>query len=268
MHSTHSTLSALVERSLAGNLRPLEFYLREQSRLPGTRANLELVNELSYLLAALAKEQPDKVRALLDYLISDERHKVVTNTPAEFVVLCGVVAYGACAAVQSKWRSEVFELLAQYACSTCWRVREGVATAFQRLLMNATRETISYLTIIATQGKYFQQRAAIAAFAEPGLLHSSDVVHAALAVQHVVLERVHSTPGSDRKREDFRVLRQALGYAVSVVTAAAPERGFALMTQCASWGDADINWILRENLKKKRLAKFVGYTEGLSKLLA
>ncbi|TMC17542.1 MAG: hypothetical protein E6J33_07600, partial [Chloroflexi bacterium] len=112
MHTTHSTLSALVERSLAGNLRPLEFYLREQSRLPGTRANLELVNELSYLLAALAKEQQDKVRALLDYLISDERHKVVTNTPAEFVVLCGVVAYGACAAVQSKWRSEVFELLA------------------------------------------------------------------------------------------------------------------------------------------------------------
>ncbi len=43
MHTTHSTLSALVERSLAGNLRPLEFYLREQSRLPGTRANLELV---------------------------------------------------------------------------------------------------------------------------------------------------------------------------------------------------------------------------------
>src|SRR2546423_15020302 len=253
MHTTHSTLSALVERSLAGNLRPLEFYLREQSRLPGTRANLELVNELSYLLAALAKEEPDKVRALLDYLISDERHKVLTNTPAEFVVLCGVVAYGACAAVQSKWRSEVFELLAQYACSTCWRVREGVATAFQRLLMAAPKETISYLTIIATQGKYFQQRAAIAAFAEPALLHSSDLVHAALTGQHVVLERVHSTPGSDRKREDFRVLRQALVYAVSVVTAAAPERGFAFMSQCASWGDADINWRLRENLKKNRL---------------
>jgi len=40
------------------------------------------------------------------------------------------------------------------------------------------------------------------------------------------------------------------------------------MNQCVKWGDTDINWILRENLKKKRLAKFVGYTEGLSKLLA
>src|SRR2546430_15333925 len=130
MQSIHSTLSALVDRALAGNLRPLEFYLREQSRLPGTRANLELVNELSYLLAALAKEQPDKVRPLLDYRISDERHKVATNNPAEFVVLCGIVAYGACTAVQSKCRSEGFELLAQYACSNCWRVREGVAATF------------------------------------------------------------------------------------------------------------------------------------------
>jgi len=268
MHITHSTLSALVDRALTGNLRPLEFYLREQSRLPGARANLELANELSYLLAALAKEQPDEVRALLDYLISDERHKVVSNTPAEFVVLCGVVAYGACAAVQAKWRSEVFELLGQYACSTCWRVREAVATAFQRLLMGAPQEAISYLTIIAAQGNYFQQRAAIAAFAEPALLHSSDIAHAALAVQHVVLERVHAAPAKERKREDFRVLRQTLGYAVSVVTAAAPEKGFALMHNCARWGDADINWILRENLKKKRLAKFVEYTEVLSKLLA
>src|SRR5947199_8331701 len=111
MQSTHSTLSALVDRALAGNLRPLEFYLREQSRLPGTRANLELVNELSYLLAALAKEQPDKVRALLDYFISDERHKVATNTPDEFVVLCGVVACGACASVQPIWRRDLVNLM-------------------------------------------------------------------------------------------------------------------------------------------------------------
>src|SRR5216684_1887983 len=116
MHSTHSTLSSLVERALTGNQRPLEFYLRDQSRLPGPRANLELVNDLSYLLATLAAEQPDKVRALLDSLISDDEKKVVSNTPAEFVVLCGVVAYGTCAAVLPKWRGAVFELLDQHAC--------------------------------------------------------------------------------------------------------------------------------------------------------
>ncbi len=268
MHSTHSTLSSLVERALTGNQRPLEFYLREQSRLPGPRANLELVSDLSYLLAALVKEKPDKVRDLLNYLISDDHKKVVSNTPSEFVALCGVVAFGACAAAQTTWRSEVFELLDQYACNTCWRVRQGVEIAFQRLLTVAPQETIGYLVIMATRGNYYQQRASIAAMAEPSLLFSPDTVQAALSTLNIILERSRSSPAFDRKREDFRVLRQTLGYAVSVITAAAPEKGFALMRTCATWGDNDITWILRENLKKKRLAKFVEYTAQLSELLA
>ena len=48
---------------------------------------------------------------------------------------------------------------------------------------------------------------------------------AALAIQQLVLERLHAMPVTERKREDVRALRQALGYTVSVVVAAAPERG-------------------------------------------
>lgn len=263
----HSTLASLVERALLGNQRPLEFYLREQSRLPGPRANLELVQDLSNLLAALIPEQSDKVRTLLYYLISDEREKVRSNTPAEFVMLCGIVAFGACAAAQSKWRSETFELLEDSACSMLWRVREGVVMAFQCLLLAAPQETINFIVILATRGNYFQQRAAIAAIAEPPLLHTPDMINTALTIQRLILERLHSAPAAERKHEDFRALRQTLGYTVSVVTAASPEKGFALMHDCATWGDPDINWVLRENLKKKRLAKFVEYNEGLSRLL-
>ncbi len=268
MHSTHSTLSSLVDRALTGNQRPLEFYLREQSRLPGTRANLELVSDFSYLVAALIPERSDEVRPLLDYLMSSENKKVAGNTPAEFVVLCGIVAYGACAAVRAAWRSEVFELLERHACSVCWRIREGVATAFQHLLGTAPQDTMNFLILLATQGNYLQQRAAIAAIAEPSLLHSTDVVYMAMDIQQIVLERLHASPAIDRKREDFRVLRQALGYTLSVVTAAAPAKGFALMRECAAWRDSDVNWILRENLKKKRLAKYVDYTAELTRLIA
>ena len=268
MHNTHDTLLSLVERALTGNQRPLEFYLREQSRLPGPRANLELVNDLSHLIAANTTEQPDKVRTLLDCLISDDQKKVVSNTPSEFVVMCGVVAYGVCAASQPAWRVEVFELLDRYACSPCWRVRQGVEMAFQHLLTDATRETISYLVFMASQGNLYQRRASIAAVSEPSLLFNSDTLDAALSILDIILERLRSTPAADRKREDFRVLRQTLGYAVSVITAATPEKGFALMRTCAAWGDPDVVWILRENLKKKRLAKFVAYTTELSELLA
>jgi hypothetical protein len=265
---THTTLPSLVDRALAGNPRPLEFYLREQSHLPGARANLELVHNLSFLLAALAQEQPEQVRVLLDYLITDDRHTVTSNTPEEFVILCGVVALGACAAARSTWRSEVFEQLAQYACSTCWRVREGTAIAFQRVLAASPQDALSFLSILAKQGNYFQQRVAIAALAEPPLLYVAELLQAALSLQQEILERLRSAPATDRKREDFRALRQALGYTVSVITAAAPEEGFALMRTCATWNDHDINWILRENLKKKRLAKYPSYMFEVKELLA
>jgi hypothetical protein len=263
----HETLSSLVARAFTGNQRPLEFYLREQSRLPGTRANLELVNSLSNLLTAVVLEQPDQVWMLLNYLVRDEQ-TVATNTPDEFIVLCGVVAFGACATVRPEWRRGVFELLGRFASSGSWRVREGVAMAFQRLLPVAPQETIEYLMELATKGNCFQQRASVAAIAEPPMLNTPTMIDAALAIQRLVLERLHALPAGVRKREDVRTLRQGLGYTLSVVAAAIPEKGFALMRECAGWGDPDINWILRENLKKKRLAKFVEHTEKVSRLLA
>jgi hypothetical protein len=39
------------------------------------------------------------------------------------------------------------------------------------------------------------------------------------------------------------------------------------MRECAAWNDADVAWILRENLKKKRLAKFARDTEVVARLL-
>src|SRR5579884_2497632 len=100
----HDTLSSLVERAMVGNLKPLEFYLREQSRLPGARANLELVNDFGYLVAALVKERAEEVRAVLDFLIQDDGKANIGNTPTEFVVLCGIVGFGTCAAVRPEWR--------------------------------------------------------------------------------------------------------------------------------------------------------------------
>ncbi len=263
----HETLSSLLSRAFTGNRRPLEYYLREQSRLPGTRANLELVNSLSDLLAAVASEQPDQVWMLLNYLVQDEK-TVVSNTPDEFVVLCGVVAFGACATVRQEWHTEVFEILKHFASSSSWRVREGVAIALQRLLPVNPQKTIEFLLELARKGNCFQQRASIAAIAEPSLLQTPAMIDAALEIQRLVLERLHALPAAVRKREDVRALRQSLGYTLSVVAAAAPEKGFALMRDCAGWSDPDVNWILRENLKKKRLAKFVAHTEEVAKLLA
>ncbi len=264
----HDTLSSLVERALVGNPRPLEFYLREHSRLPGPRANIDLANDVSYLLAASLPQNADKVRALVNYFVNSERKTMTSNTPGEFVMLCGVLASGACAVALPEWRDETFVHLKQYACSPFWRIRECVAMAYQQLLQADAQMTLAHLMELARSGNYLQQRAAVTALAEPQLFYSSDLVVPALELQRVVLCYVHAVPTWERKREDFRVLRRALGHTVSVVTAAAPEKGFALLAECATWGDADITWVLRENLRKKRLAKFIRDFVRSSEVLA
>ncbi|QBD78295.1 hypothetical protein EPA93_20745 [Ktedonosporobacter rubrisoli] len=265
----HDTLSSLVERALTGNQRPLEFYLRDNSRLPGPRPNLELADDVSSLLATAVSRHPERVKSLLNYFSNSDHSAVTGNTPSEFVLLCGIVASGACAAVQPGWRNETLSLLDQYASSPYWRVREGVSIAYRHMLVADSDEMIRHMLHLAREGCCLQQRAAIAAVAEPPLLLSNyKLCISALELQRIVLHRLHLIPLNERKREDFRVLRRTLGYTLSVVTAALPEEGFALMSEAVSWGDTDIVWVLRENLKKKRLAKFSEHTAMLSRLLA
>jgi hypothetical protein len=252
----HDTLSSLVERAIAGQNRPLEFYLLEHSRLPGPRANLELANDVAYLLASASEKYPERILAIVQNFSNGDRKSVVVNTPAEFVMLCGVVSAGACAAIREEWRNNIVEMLNHYACNPSWRVREAVSTAFQHLLTADPQMTLSYLSTLALDGDFLQQRASVAAVAEPRLLYNSDTAVVALQLQRTVLEHVSHVPTSERKSGDFLVLRRALGYTLSVVVAALPEKGFAFMRECAVLNDADVTWILRENLKKKRLAKF------------
>lgn len=261
------TLQPLIERALSGRPGFLEFYLREQSRLPGVRANLELAQDFSHHLTFLVADFAEEVRTLLNHLVRDEE-RVVTNTPGEFVLMCGVLGFGACAAVLPEWRKDVFAQLARYARSGAWRVREAVNLALQKLLIAAPDETLLMLMDLLEQGDCLQLRACLAAVSETALLTSAQFISSALIIQRAALEYLHALPSAERKRADARVLRQALGYTLSVVTAASPDDGFALMCEIATWNDPDINWVLRENLKKRRLAKFRDYTDKVLALLA
>jgi len=261
------TLQPLVERALTGQPGFLEFYLRDQSRLPGTRANIELAQDLSQHLAFLVPAFPDEMRALLNHLVREEA-RVVANTPGEFVVMCGVLGFGASAVAVAEWREDVFERLSQYARSHAKRAREAATLALQKMLLAAPDETLLLLMDLLDRGDCLQLRACLAAISESSLLTSMQFVSSALIMQRVALEYLHALPANERRRADVRVLRDTLGYTLSVVTAASPDDGFALMCEIATWSDPDINWVLRENLKKRRLAKFREYTGKVIDLMA
>jgi hypothetical protein len=55
--------------------------------------------------------------------------------------------------------------------------------------------------------------------------------------------------------DDFIALRKGLGYCWSVAVAALPVEGKALMEKWLVKQDKDVQWIMRENLKKNRLIR-------------
>lgn len=59
----------------------------------------------------------------------------------------------------------------------------------------------------------------------------------------------------DRRGEAFLVLRKGLGYCWSVAVAALPVEGKRLMEKWLIRTDQDVRGVMKENLKKNRLAR-------------
>jgi hypothetical protein len=59
----------------------------------------------------------------------------------------------------------------------------------------------------------------------------------------------------ERRRDEFRALRKGMGYCWSVAVAAGPAAGKRAMEAWIGHGDLDVQWVMRENLRKKRLER-------------
>ena len=214
-------------------------WLQEESGLPGPRANLELVQ-------AVAEEGAE---SLFTRWASLDAEGAPANSRAEFLALCGVVGLGRLAA---EGQTQYLEILRAHAGDPRWRVREGVAMALQRFgeadmgaLLDALEDW--------TRGSRWEQRAAAAAVAEPRLLRDKTHIVRALHLLDVVTDRLQRTV--ERRNDSFRALRQGLAYCWSVVVASYPEEGKKIMEKWSQSEDKDVRWIMKENLRKKRLTR-------------
>lgn len=66
----------------------------------------------------------------------------------------------------------------------------------------------------------------------------------------------------ERGSEGYRALREGGAYCWSVVIAAAPDAGRPLMERLMWNEDANVRWVMKQNLSKKRLA--VGGADGVA----
>jgi hypothetical protein len=216
-----------------------ERYLLEHSGLPGPRGNIELGQAVA--------DEGDK--ALFLRYIALDANAAPANTSREFLSFCGTLGFGR---LLAQGDASALPILLRQASDSRWRTREAVAMALQRLgdvdmgaLLQAMRGW--------SKGSLLVQRAAIAALCEPRLLtkkkHAAQVLRILDAVTRS-LARV-----KDRKSDEFLALRKGLAYCWSVAVAACPSGGKSVMEKWFVSDDRDIAWIMKENLKKDRLAR-------------
>ena len=226
-------------RQILRTLDDWEPFLLQESGLPGPRANLEL-------LQAVADEGSE---AQFRQWLTLGPDRAPINSPEQFLAVCGVVGLGRLLAEGDR---KVLPTLRSYACDPRWRMREGVAMALQRL---GDRDMDALLAEMEgwSRGNWLEKRAAAAAVCEPRLL--TEPQHAQRVLQLLDDITTSIANAEDRKSDAFRSLRQALGYCWSVAVAALPAEGTAAMERWLPAADPDVAWIIKENLRKKRLQR-------------
>lgn len=217
-------------RAALRQLNAWDAYLLAESGLPGPRANLELVQ---------AAADEGSLEQFQRWLATDD----------EFLKLCGAVGLGRLVA---DGQLDLLEDLKRHANDRSWRVREGVAMGLQRFGARDMPALLSTMRAWAN-GSLLERRAVVGALCEPPLLHDASLTAEVLDVLDAITTSLLAEP--DRRREEFKVLRQALAYGWSVAVAASPAAGKPLLEKWLQSPDADVAWLARQNLRKDRLKR-------------
>jgi hypothetical protein len=256
----HGEIRAILNAYMDGHPSDsLAHFLMEKSNLPSPRMNVTLVEAFADVVGEFVtrpKLNVGRLAALLDSWAAIPIGDAPVNHPREILPAAAALAYGQVAVTRPDWWGDEVAKLKRAASDKRWRTREMVATAWQRLLEADWPRASEALVSWASNGTPLEVRAAVSAVAEPRLLGNKAHAEDALSVQAEGANRFLNIPEERRRDDDVRVLRQALGFTLSVVTAASPETGFHLMEELAALPDIDMIWIIRENMKKKRLSKW------------
>jgi len=208
-------------------------FLGEHSGLPGPRANIELGR-------AVADEGDP---AVFDRLIASDE---------EYLVFCGVLGLGR--RLAEKPDAALVGQLKHQAADGRWRVREAVAMALQRVGDADLPRLLDLAARWAGDPAPLVQRAAVAGLCEPRLLTEAPAAARALEACATATESLAARPLAERTDPGVRALRQTLGYGWSVAVAADPTAGLPRFQELRISADRDVQWIVRENCRKARLA--------------
>lgn len=212
--------------------------LLNNSGLPGPRGNLSLLYKFAY------DSSPEEISECFKY-----ENGNTSNSPQEFVVMCGVVAY--CVSNKANIRSTLNDIR-KYASHSSWRVRESVAIGFQEMAVVDFDRVIDELQKWL-HGNEFEKRAVVATLCEPKLLSNYSNISGVFDILRPITLGFNEIMGKLSDAQES--LRKALGYGLSVVIVQSPNEGKLFFEMLTEENNKHIHWILKSNLKKKRLSK-------------
>ncbi len=236
-----------------GNKEEITNYLVSHSNLPSPRGNLELATAFAEVVEAYSSRELENLWELCLNLTEISADEAPTNNPKEFLTFCGAYAIGAIASVSPRFFEKALALLRELANDPRWRIREAVAMGIQKLLTKQSQNTLKALENWIADTEWLAMRAVAAGVAEPPILKDNKTARRALELHKKIFAKILSN--RERKSHEFKIMRKGLGYTLSVVVCATPKEGFAFIQQLVGLQDADILWIIKENLKKNRLTK-------------
>ncbi len=215
-------------------------YLKENSRLPGPRANLELLYEF---IENATDTEIDNCMSIAD--------SVTLNSPSEFVLFCGVAAF---IKRTARLHRTVDVDLSNYTNHESWRVRESVCIGFQWAKHYLTPYEMMKNLISLKHGTALDKRAYFATLCDPILLN--DYIEPSEVLSDLLEITLDCFNMNDKLDRELTVLRKALGYCWSVAICADETLGKQTFEKLLVYTDSKhVLWIVRENLKKNRLIK-------------
>lgn len=224
-------------RALARH-RSCRLYLLRNSGLPDNPCNLSL---------AQAFARTAGINLIHEYA-SLTAQQAPENSPEEYLSYCGVLGLGR---LMIEGKENAGEPLRKAASDRRWRIRKAVKEALQMI----GEHDFGQLLAIGSEwidGNPYVQRAVITSVCKRKLLrdrrYANQVVQLLDQAMNTIRESRPSTPG-------YTLLKKALGYCWSRVLVAYPEEGTPEFERWLFSNHPGIRWIVKKNLKKKRLVK-------------
>ena len=156
-----------------------------------------------------------------DFLV-EMANTSVANAPAnsskEYLPVCGLAALGALygTGLPRPRRRAALSTLHAAASDPRWRVREAVAMALQLIGEADPAALRDIVSDWLPNASPLEMRASAAGLAHPPLLGDEDFCAFCLETSRTILNAVSRAEPRTRKDDTFRVLRQGMGYALSV----------------------------------------------------